>query len=255
MITAIIQARLGSSRLPGKTLMEINGRPMLGHLVDRVRQIQGIEQVIIATTIRSIDQAIADFGKIEGLPVYIGSEEDVLDRFYQAARRFNASVIVRVTPDCPLLDVEVSRQVLVRFLQGDVDYASNTNPPTFPDGLDTEVFSFAALEQAWHEAKLSSEREHVTSYIWKNPDKFRLANVVGERNLSALRWTVDEPQDLAFVRAVYEHLGPDSFGMAAVLDLLETQPDLGKANFTIERNQGYQKSLRQDKLMEDVEVQ
>jgi spore coat polysaccharide biosynthesis protein SpsF (cytidylyltransferase family) len=255
MITAIIQARLGSSRLPGKTLIEIAGRPMLGHLVDRVRQIQGIEQVVIATTTRPLDQAIVDFGEIEGLPVYTGSEEDVLDRFYQAARRFNASVIVRVTPDCPLLDMEVSRQVLVRFLQGDVDYASNTNPPTFPDGLDTEVFSFAALEQAWREAKLPSEREHVTAYIWKNPDKFRLANVTHERDLSALRWTVDEAQDLAFMRTVYEQLGPDLFGMAAVLDLLETQPHLSKTNAAFERNEGYQKSLREDKLIGDTEAQ
>ena len=248
MISVIIQARLGSTRLPGKTLIEIAGRPMLGHVVDRVRRIAGVEQIIIATTTKPNDQAIVSFAEAEGLPVYTGSEEDVLDRFYQAARLFKASIIIRITPDCPLLDVAVSEQVLTRFLQGDVDYASNTNPPTFPDGLDTEVFSFAALEQTWHEAKLPSEREHVTAYMWKNSGKFRLANVSNSTDLSALRWTVDEPRDLAFVRAVCNHLDPTttSFGMAEVLALLQAQPELYQLNTGIMRNEGYQRSLRQE---------
>jgi spore coat polysaccharide biosynthesis protein SpsF (cytidylyltransferase family) len=248
MITAIIQARLGSSRLPGKTLMDIAGRPMLGRLIDRVRRIPGLEGLVIATTTRPLDQAIIDFAKAENLRVYAGSEDDVLDRFYQAAQRFEASVIVRVTPDCPFLDPEVSGRILARFCQGDVDYASNTKPPTFPDGLDTEVFSFAALERAWREAELPSEREHVTPYLWKNPSKFRLANVAHDRDLSGLRWTVDEAPDLTFARAVYMALGP-KFGTHEVLALLAKRADISQLNAGLPRNEGYLKSLQQDQAL------
>jgi len=250
MIAAIVQARIGSSRLPGKTLMDLAGRPLLGHLVDRARRIPGLEAVVIATTDRPDDRAILDFAAAEGLPVYAGSEDDVLDRFQQATRRFDVSVVVRVTPDCPLLDPAVAGLVLRRFLDagGELDYACNTQPPTFPDGQDTEVFSAAALARAWREARLPSEREHVTPYIWKHPDRFRLANVRHAEDLSALRWTVDEPADLAFVRAVYARLGGQGpFGMDDVLALLHREPALLEINRSLIRNVGYAKSLRADR--------
>jgi len=249
VIAAIVQARMGSSRLPGKTLMDLAGRPLLGHLVDRARRIPGVEAVVMATTDRPADRALIAFAEAEKLPVYAGSEHDVLDRFHQAASRFGVSVVVRVTPDCPLLDPAVAGLVLTRFLgaRGGLDYASNTQPPTFPDGQDTEVFSAAALARAWREAHLSSEREHVTPYIWKHPDRFRLANVRHAEDLSALRWTVDEAADLDFVRAVWARLGgPRAFGMDEVLALLRREPALLEINRSLTRNEGYAKSLRAD---------
>src|SRR6266849_2472520 len=149
MIAAIIQARMSSTRLPGKTLAEIAGEPLLGHLVRRAKSIPGVDNVIIATTTNPADAAILRFAEKNGLPTHVGSENDVLDRFYQTARKNGVSTIVRVTPDCPLLDPTVAGLVVQEFLRarGEIDYLSNVNPPTYPDGLDTEVFSFAALER------------------------------------------------------------------------------------------------------------
>lgn len=252
MIAAIVQARMGSTRLPGKTLADVGGRPMLARLVARARRIPGVERVIVATTEKPDDEAILRFAADHDLPAYAGSEDDVLDRFYQAARRYDVSVVVRVTPDCPLLDPAVSGLVLTRFLDGGgaIDYASNTQPPTFPDGLDTEVFSLDALARAWRAATQPSEREHVTSYIWTCPEAFRLVNVRREPDLSALRWTVDEPADLEFVRAVYARLGAmaDTFGMKDVLELLRREPELGAINQGTPRNEGYVTSVRADRV-------
>ena len=249
MIAALVQARLGSTRLPGKALMDVAGRPLLSHLVERARRIPGLEAVVIATTERPGDRPLVAFAEAHGLPVYAGSEDDVLDRFHRAAERFGVSIVVRVTPDCPLLDPAVAGLVLRRFLDagGELDYASNTQPPTFPDGQDTEVFSAAALARAWREARLPSEREHVTPYIWKHPDRFRLANVRHAEDLSAMRWTVDEAADLEFVRRVFARLGADRpFGMGEVLDLLRRQPALLDINRSLTRNEGYARSVRAD---------
>lgn len=251
MIAAVVQARMGSSRLPGKTLADIGGRPMLGRLVDRARLIPGVEQVVIATTVEPADKAILGFAEAEGLPASAGSEQDVLDRIYRAASRFGVSVIVRVTPDCPMVDPEVSGRVLAEFhrLDGRVDYVSNVHPPTFPDGLDTEVFSSEALEVAWREARLASDREHVTPFIWRQPERFRLANVANAGDLSALRWTVDTAADLDFARAVYAALGGSGgvFRMDQVLRLLETRPELRLLNAGQRRNEGLGRSLEADR--------
>jgi spore coat polysaccharide biosynthesis protein SpsF (cytidylyltransferase family) len=253
MIAAIVQARMASTRLPGKTLADVGDQPMLGRLVDRARRIPGVEQVIVATTEKAADEEILRFAAKRGLPAYAGSEDDVLDRFYQAARRHGISVVVRVTPDCPLLDPAVSGAVLARFLaeRGAVDYVSNTQPPTFPDGLDTEVFSFDALARAWHEATQPSEREHVTPYVWQHRNKFQLANVTHDPDLSTLRWTVDTAADLEFVRAVYRHLGgrAETAGMDEVLGLLRRHPELEAINRGITRNEGYAKSVRADRVV------
>ncbi|GAB4407530.1 MAG: glycosyltransferase family protein [Anaerolineae bacterium] len=254
-IVAIIQARMASTRLPGKVLAEIAGQPMLYHVIQRTQQTRNLDLVVVATSTNQADDAIAQFCQTANLPCFRGSENDVLDRYYQAARHFEAEIIVRLTADCPLLDPKVIAKVVQTFQAGIFDYVSNTLQCTYPDGLDTEVFSLAALTQAWLEAHLASEREHVTPYIWKNPAKFRLCNVAGEHDFSAFRWTVDESQDLAFVRAVYEYLGPGPFGMAAILDLLETHPDLSKTNAAFGRNEGYQKSLREDNGITDMEAQ
>ncbi len=245
-VVAIIQARMGSTRLPGKVLADLAGRPLLERVVERARAIPGVARVVVATTVEEPDQAVMRLARALDVDAFAGSSEDVLDRYYGAACKVGASTIVRITADCPLLDPQVSGQVLARFRRGDVDYVSNTQPPTYPDGLDTEVLSFAALEQAWRQAELPSEREHVTPYIWKHPDRFRVANVASNEELSALRWTVDEPQDLEFTRAVYRYLHHDGrlFGMQEVLELLSRHPEQWAINQGIGRNEGYLKSLQ-----------
>lgn len=252
-VIAVLQARTGSSRLPGKVMADLAGKPLLARVIERTQAIPGIQEVVVATTQAERDRPILDLANACGAKAYAGSEEDVLDRYYRAMQHFHGHIVVRLTADCPLLDPQVSARVLDRFLDGDVDYASNTLRPTFPDGLDTEVFSFAALERAWRESMLVSEREHVTPYIWKNPLKFRLASITDDVDRSGLRWTVDEAQDLEFARAVYKHLyrdGEQPFGMDEVLALLENKPELKAMNAGFSRNEGYAKSLLEDRRIE-----
>ena len=247
MIVAIIQARMGSTRLPGKVLACIASQPMLWHVVNRTRRAKLLDEVVVATSTDASDVPVVLFCEQEKIPCFRGSQDDVLDRYYQAAKGYQASVVVRITADCPLIDPEVVDEVIDVYLKGDYDYVTNTAPPTFPDGLDTEVFSFQALERAWHEAKRQSEREHVTPYIYNHPELFRMGNVASGKDLSGMRWTVDEPSDLEFVRVVYEHANGMLFNMEHVIDLLERHPEFLEINSDIERNEGYQKSLREDK--------
>jgi len=243
MILAIIQARMGSSRFPGKTLAEISGKPMLWHVVRLVRAARAVDEVVVATTCVASDDPIARFCQREGIACFRGSEDDVLDRFYQAAKEKHADAIVRITADCPLIDSEVIDRVVTRFQEARSDYASNTLRCTYPDGLDTEVFSFAALERAWSEAVKPSEREHVTPYLLSG--KFRTVNVESEAPvpLGTHRWTVDYPSDLEFVRKIYAELSENGgFGYRDVLDLLHRRPDLSVIPAIIS-NEGYYSSL------------
>ena len=230
--------------------MDICGHPMLWHVVNRVHQVGLLSGVVVATSVNSSDDPVVAFCVQESIPYFRGSEEDVLERYYQAAKWIGADMIVRITADCPLIDPQIIDRVIEHYLSGDFDYVSNTHPPTYPDGIDVEVFSFNALEKAWKEARWLSEREHVTSYIWKNHDKFKLFNVENDEDISGLRWSVDEPQDLEFVRAVYDHLEGMSSGMADVLDVLKKRPELMEINAGIGRNEGYQKSVREDRLVD-----
>jgi len=205
---------------------------------------------VIATTTNERDNAIVEFAKAENLKFYCGSEDDVLDRFYQASVLYGLETIVRVTPDCPMLDPDVMDIVISKFSEGNYDYVSNVITPTFPDGLDTEVFSFQSLEKIWHEARLPSEREHVTAYILKHPELFRQFNVKREgEDLSWMRWTVDTQRDLEFVNKIFEYLYTPNeiFHMEDVLDLLKENPQLLKINSGILRNEGYKISLLKDK--------
>ncbi|MBE2267255.1 MAG: aminotransferase class III-fold pyridoxal phosphate-dependent enzyme [Anaerolinea sp.] len=244
---------MSSSRLPGKVLADIRGKPMILRVVERARGARTLDEVVLATTVDPADDPLAALGEQIGIPVFRGDQADVLDRYYQAARHFNADVVVRLTGDCPLLDPQVIDRVVTAFSAEPRDYVSNTLIVSYPDGLDTEVFSFAALERAWREAGLASEREHVTPYIHKNPALFRLGNVLNERDLSHMRWTVDEPSDLEFVRAIYARLNAQ-FTMDDVLRLIELQPDLTQVNAGFERNEGYAKSLREDKLVKEASI-
>jgi len=222
---------------------------MLERVVERARGARRVERVVVATTESPADDRVEALCLDRGIPVFRGSESDVLDRYLGAARRFEADPIVRLTADCPLLDPAVIDAVVARFGAGGVDYVANINPPTYPDGLDTEVFSASALARAAQAATLKSEREHVTLYIRNHPDVFRIANVESSRDLSSLRWTVDEPEDLEFARAVYERLGEGPFGMDDVLRLLSAEPRLVAGNARFERDEGLKRSLREDEAV------
>ncbi len=246
MNVALIQARMGSSRFPGKVLEDLVGHPMLWHVVHRVRQAKRVDQVVVATTDRAVDDPVVRFCDREGIRCYRGNEQDVLDRFYQAAKASQADVVVRITADCPLIDPAVIDKVVERFQRGDCDYACNIIRYTYPDGLDTEVFSFAALERAWNEAEKPSEREHVTPYL--RTGRFRVANVENELPVSPAqhRWTVDHPADLEFVRKVYQAFSANgNFGFREVFDLLKERPDLATIQAETITNEGYYKSLYQ----------
>lgn len=221
---------------------------MLYYVVGRARRAKSIDQVAVATSDRPADDPVHRFCREAGIPCFRGSEEDVLDRYYQAARNFEADPVVRLTADCPLLDPETIDLVMRTFHAGGYDYVSNNLEPTYPDGLDTELFRQGVLAQAWREASLKSEREHVTPYIWKQPGLFRLGSVRNERDLSGMRWTVDNPEDLEFVRRVYEKLGSRIFaGTREILDVLRKNPELNAINTGLTRRwEGYVQSLAQD---------
>jgi spore coat polysaccharide biosynthesis protein SpsF (cytidylyltransferase family) len=251
MTTAILQARMGSTRLPKKmTLPIIDGKGALELMIERVTRSKKLQRVIVATTVLAEDDALIDLCGRIGVEVFRGHPTDVLDRYFQCAReRAAGDVIVRLTGDCPLHDAGVVDRVIEYFGSAPYDYAANTHPPTFPDGLDTEVFTYAALEKAWRDAKLPSEREHVTYYIYTHPETFRLGNLTNRTDLSAHRWTLDEAADLEFMRRVYEELRPRGrpFGMSDVVDLLGQHPEILALNSDIERNAGLKKSLELDR--------
>jgi len=207
-VTAIVSARMGSSRLPGKVLLEVLGKPLLGHQVERIRRAASIERVVVATSTNPRDDAVADYCKTAGIDCFRGSEPDVLDRIYQAALAHGADPVVRLTGDDPLVDPGLLDRVVGAFLESGCEYAANVNPPTFPDGLDVEVIGLEALERIWREAGAPEDREHVTLYLRRSPGRFRTVNIANEEDLSHLHWAVDTPEHFAFVRTVFERLSP-----------------------------------------------
>ena len=230
-ITAIIQARMGSSRLPGKVLQDIQGKSMLSRVAERVSRACSVHEVIVATTPLLQDDAIVQECRRWPVPVFRGSEEDVLDRYLRAARWTNADVVVRITSDCPLIDPEIVDKTVHAFLSQRPDYASNVIRRTYPRGLDTEVMMTEALERAWHGAGQVHHREHVTPYIYEHPEEFMLLSVCGEADYSEHRWTVDTAHDLEFVRAIYARFGhAEHFSWRDVLKLLEQEPELLEIN-------------------------
>jgi glutamate-1-semialdehyde 2,1-aminomutase len=254
-VVAILQARVSSSRLPGKVLKLIMGRPMLALQIERVLQAKKIDQLIIATSTDPSDDELDTLCRKINVPCYRGSLNDVLDRFYQAAQTYKPVSIVRITGDCPLIDPEVIDDVIAFYLNGDYDYASNAVEPTFPDGLDIEIFRFSVLEGAWKEARLPSQREHVTPFIQQHPDRYRIGHYKNTEDLSHLRWTVDEPEDFELVTRIYEALYPvnPEFRMIDVLALLQQRPDLAAINQKYERNEGLKKSLNEDRRYKAME--
>jgi len=240
-IVAIIQARMGSSRLPGKVSMDLGGETVLGRVVRRLQRSRHISKIVVATTTVPADEVIvAECDRLEVL-CFRGSEHDVLDRYYQAARANAADAVVRITSDCPLIDPELVDETVEVFGDKHADYASNVFPRTYPRGLDTEVFSFDALDRAWREAREAHQREHVTPYLYEHPQIFKLASLSGAADYSRYRWTLDTLEDLELLRTIYSRFhGRDDFSWKEVLRLMEREPELAELN-----SQVLQKSVRE----------
>ena len=252
---AVLQARMTSSRLPGKVARKILGKPMLELQLERVKRAKKLNDIVVATSIEKDDDEIVALCQSIGIKCYRGGIDDVLDRFYKAAKEFDPEYVVRLTGDCPLIDPQLIDDIVQYCISQKYDYASNTLEPTYPDGLDVEVFHFNILETAWNEAKLPSEREHVTPFICKNPKRFNLGSYRGKLDLSHLRWTVDEEGDLNFVTKIYGALyqGKPEFNKNDILHVLECNPEWLKMNSDYSRNEGYKRSLIEDKRQMFVE--
>jgi len=247
-ILALVQARTSSTRLPGKVLMPILGRPMLALQLERLKRCTTLAFLVVATSTDPSDDALAELCAREGVDCFRGSLGDVLDRFIHAARPFSPDIVVRLTGDCPLADPKLIDDIVFRFVENDFDYLSNCAPATFPDGLDVEVMRFGNLEIAAREAVLPSHREHVTPFIRKQPERFKVSNYFSEIDRSSMRWTVDEPEDFEFVKRIYERLYPEkpAFTTDDVFALLILEPELAAINNRFERNEGSRKSLIAD---------
>jgi spore coat polysaccharide biosynthesis protein SpsF len=243
MVTAIIQARTGSTRLPNKIFSDIVGKPLIWHIVNRIRACKKVENIIIATTTNPLDDVIDKWGFKQNIRIFRGSETNVLDRFYQAAITFKSEGIVRITADDPFKDPQLIDSLVSFFEDNALDFAYNNFPPTFPEGLDTEVFSFTALEKAKSIAIDPFELEHVTQHFYRNPDIFKQANFPYRRDLSELRWTIDTEPDLIMAREIYKELYKegDVFLMKDILNLLKRKPYLKEININVERSTMYKK--------------
>lgn len=236
--TAIIQARMGSSRLPGKVLMEIDGKPMLTRVVSRVLRAEKIDDVVVATTTESQDDPVWEFCQQVGYQCFRGDHLDVLDRYYQAAKHYECESIVRVTADCPLIDPGVLDLVVGTFHDRfpQVDYVSNVlTTRHFPRGLDCEVFTFEALRRAWRVSTAPLFREHVTAYFYHHPEEFRLHGVHHETDQSHHRWTVDTGDDIYLIREIYATMGTDDFTWLDVLEAAEHHPEWAEINGHIQQ--------------------
>lgn len=249
-ITVLIQARTQSVRLPNKVLALIEGKSLIWYIIERLKNSKTIDQIVLAVPSHEKDHELIRIAEDSNVLSFIGDENDVLERFYNAALKFNADPIIRITGDCPLVDPFLLDKMVKFYLENNYDYVSNTIIPTYPDGLDIEVFSLEALSKAFSKAKLKSEREHVTPYIWKNPLIFNLYNYKNSEDQSSLRWCVDEQSDLELIRWIYSNLKPKIvFPFKEVLKLIESNPSILKINEKINRNEGYLKSIKEDKKL------
>jgi len=231
---------MGSTRLPGKVMRPLSGKPMVERIIERLRAVPEIDDVVIATSSEPANDVIRAFGEKHAVAVFSGDENDVLDRYYQAARRFGADPVVRITADCPLIDPKVVSDLIALYRANDYDHAgvlTGASPARpgqgrFPDGLDAEVIRFAALKRAWREASAPGDREHVTPYLWRQPEKFRLGVLTAERDYGDMRWTVDNEEDFALIDKIFTALYPQKpdFAMADILAFLAEHPGLATIN-------------------------
>ena len=235
-IVAVVQARMGSSRLPGKVLKGLGGQSVLARVVQRLHRSSLISEVVVATSVSSGDEAVVREAERLNVGCFRGSEADVLDRFYRAARAFHADTVVRITSDCPLIDPEITDQTIRAFLNEQPDYASNGLERTYPRGLDTEAMTAEALARAWRKANEPYQREHVTPFLYEHPELFRILSVTNDMDCSAHRWTLDTPEDLEFIRAVYDRFGNGGdFSWRDVLQLVEREPALSELNSHVQQ--------------------
>lgn len=250
MILAIVQARMGSTRLPGKVMMEILGKPVLLHLIDRLKGSKLIDKIVIATTEKERDIPIIRLSEESGLDYFAGSEDDVLDRYFKAAKKYGGDVIVRITADCPLIDPEIVDEIINYYLENKEKLDFVNAGRSYPEGFGVEVFSFEALKKAWTDARKPSEREHVTSYIWKNKDIFRTATYEYGDESSRISLAVDNKNDFQLVTRIFENLYKNNqiFTLDDILNFLSENPHLLQFNKTKIRDEGYLKSLEIDKI-------
>lgn len=237
-VVAIIQARLGSTRLPGKILKEINGRPLLSYQLERLQNSRFIDELVIATTNNEKDNQLVEFCENRQVSFFRGSETDVLARYYEAAVKFKADAIVRITSDCPIIDLQIVDKTIKDFIDNrEYDYVSNTVERTYPRGLDTEVFTFAALEKAYNEAVLERDREHVTAYFYTNSHLFNIGYVKNDVDYSKYRWTVDTEEDFELIKLIIGTLYRENpnFTLLDTVNLMEKNPDWFKINAHIEQ--------------------
>lgn len=236
-IVVVVQARMGSSRLPGKVMKTICQKPVLELMLERLSKSKLIDEIVVATTNLKEDDVIFDWSKKIGYSVFRGSELDCLDRHYQVGKKFAAKFIAKITSDCPFIDPIIVDKVIGFFLEhsDEFDYVSNSHPPSYPDGLDLEIMHLSALENAWKNSVDMLEREHTTTYIWKRPDIFRIGNVTmpgGKNMFMKERWTLDYPDDFEFTKQIYENLYMPGkiFLMDEILKFLDNRPKIRKIN-------------------------
>lgn len=241
-VNAIIQARSNSTRFPNKIFAEIDGKPLLWHVVNRLRYSQLIDDIVVATTTNFKDDIVEDWCRKEAIKYFRGSEDNVLNRYYEASMAFSSDVIVRITADDPFKEPKVIDKVIRKLLDEKFDLVTNNFPPSFPEGLDCEAFTFDVLQTMEHCAQNHFEREHVTQYAYHNSDKFKIGNVTSDRNLSHLRWTIDSEEDYEMVKAIYEKRKNNVTGillMDEILKILEDNPDIAMINSKVKRSTMY----------------
>tara|TARA_B110000008_G_scaffold275762_1_gene313835 strand:+ start:1990 stop:2754 length:765 start_codon:yes stop_codon:yes gene_type:complete len=246
-ILGIIQARCNSTRLKNKVFADISGKPLIERVFDRVNQSKLIENIVIATSKELSDKKIVEWCIQNKINYFCGDENNVLDRFYKCGKLYEADIVVRITSDDPFKDPKIMDYAINLLISGNYDYVSNTIIPTYPEGMDVEVFTFLALKKAYKEAKLNSEKEHVTPFIWKNKDFFSIHNFKNSQNLSNYRWTIDYSEDLDFVRALYQLLKDKNyFSMNEIINLLKKYPHLNNIQKDVYRNEGYLNSITKE---------
>jgi spore coat polysaccharide biosynthesis protein SpsF len=260
-IVTIIQARISSTRLPGKTLLPLCGEPLLVRMVERVNQSALKGKIVVATTTNPAEDSIEKICEEKKIDVFRGDEKDLLDRHYQAAKKHKADVVLKIPSDCPLICPVVIDQVIAYFMnhRDDVDYVSNLHPETFPYGNDVEVMTFEALEEAHARAQRALEREHTTPYFWENPDQFRIGNVVWESGLDfskTHRWTIDYPEDYELIKTIFEALYPSNpaFTMEDILQFLEAHPQVAAINAKYLGTSWYQHHANELKTISKDEI-
>ena len=248
---AMIQARCGSSRLPSKVLKDLCGKTVLEHVIERVKRSQYVEEVMVVTTLHQEDVPVVQLVSGMGLRVFAGSSQDVLDRYYQAAKLIEPEYVIRITADCPVFDAALLDDAIEK-LKKETDYMAALSE-TLADGLDLEIMRFSVLKRAWREAQLASEREHVTMYIKNNRDQFQIQDYISPLgDLHKERWTIDEPEDYQFIKTIFEHFkeeGKEEFQSSDILRYLSEHPEIRKINEGFIRNEGLLISLKNDKVV------